>query len=88
MSKRLAVQQPGEPRHVVEIATSGFDSFDPAEVANAIMTLVAAQGWLLQETPDTAITQPGQWQWMASSAAHGPAGRLRVHLRNADEVAV
>jgi hypothetical protein len=87
LSKRLASQHPGAQRRVTEISMAGPTSFDPAAVANAMMTLVATQGWGLHEVSRYAVAQPGHWQILASAALHGPAGRLQAHLRNEARVA-
>lgn len=88
VSKRLAGQPPAAQRCLAEVATAGTDNFDPAEVARAIMTIVQAELQGLQEIPATAVSEPGQWQQLASSASQGPARRLRIHLHNADQIIV
>ena len=86
MSKRLAGQPPGTQRCLAEVATAGSDNFDPAEVARTIMTLVQAELQGFQEIPAAAVSQPGQWQQLASSTSQGPARRVRIHLHNGDQV--
>ena len=83
--QRLAVQLPGEQRHTAEVSIVGPSSFDPGEVAMAIITLVAAKGLTLQEVPGAAIAQPDLWQGLDGSALHGPAGRLQLHVHNSDQ---
>jgi len=87
VSRRLAGQQKGDQRHVAEISLAGPAGFDPDEVVNAIMLLVASKGLNLQEVSSTAITQPGNWQRVSTGASHGPAGRMLLHLQHPDHVA-